>query len=49
MIEAGALSASIDGAVLIGAVLVEAIILYVVYGVVENVLGQRVINRLRNT
>jgi len=49
MIEAGALSASVDGAVLIGVVLVEAIILYGVYGVVEDVLGQRVVNRLRNT
>jgi len=29
--------------------LVEAIILYGVYGVVEDVLGQRVVNRLRNT
>jgi hypothetical protein len=48
MIETGALSASVDSAVLIAAVLVEAIILYGVYGVVENALGQRVVNRLRN-
>lgn len=49
MIEVGSLSAVIDGAVLIGAVLLEAIILYGVYGVVEDVLGQRVVNRLRTT
>ena len=49
MIEAGSLSASIDGAILIATVLAEAIILYGVYGVVEDVLGQRVVNRLRNT
>ena len=36
-------------AILIGAVLLEAIILYGVYGVVEDVLGQRVVNRLRTT
>jgi len=49
MIEAGSLSASVDGAILIGAVLLEAIVLYGVYGVVEDVLGQRVVNRLRTT
>ena len=49
MIEAGSLSAGVDGAILIGAVLLEAIILYGVYGVVEEMFGQRVVNRLRNT
>jgi len=49
MIEAGGLSAAIDGAVLIATVLAEAIILYGVYGVVEEMFGQRVVNRLRNT
>ena len=49
MIEPGSLSASVDGAILIGAVLLEAIALYGVYGVVEDVFGQRVVNRLRTT
>ncbi|ERH06783.1 MAG: hypothetical protein J07HN4v3_02407 [Halonotius sp. J07HN4] len=49
MIETGALSASVDSAALIAAVLLEAVILYGVYGVVENALGQRVVTRLRNT
>jgi len=37
----------IDAAMLIGAVLLEAAILYVGYGAVEEVFGQRVVERLR--
>jgi hypothetical protein len=48
MIETGTLAASVDSAALIAAVLLEAIVLYGVYGVVENALGQRVVTRLRN-
>lgn len=47
MSDAGTLAASLDGAILIGAVLLEAIVLYVVYGVVEQVFGHRVVERLR--
>ncbi|MDQ2074564.1 hypothetical protein RBH20_18720 [Haloarcula sp. H-GB4] len=38
---------SIDAAMLIGAVLLEAAILYVGYGAVEEIFGQRVVKRLR--
>mgnify|MGYP006875065575 FL=1 len=38
---------SVDAALLIGAVLLEAVLLYVGYGAVEQVLGNRVVKRLR--
>lgn len=37
----------IDAAMLIGAVLLEAALLYVGYGALEEALGQRVVTRLR--
>ncbi|MBX0288330.1 DUF7512 family protein [Haloarcula salinisoli] len=38
---------SVDAAVLIGAVLLEAVLLYVGYGAVEQVFGHRVVDRLK--
>ena len=38
---------SVDAAMLIGAVLLEAAILYVGYGALEQALGPRVVKRLR--
>jgi len=38
---------SVDAAMLIGVVLLEAALLYVGYGAVEEVFGQRVVERLR--
>jgi hypothetical protein len=38
---------SVDAALLIGAVLLEAVLLYVGYGAVEQVFGNRVVKRLR--
>jgi len=37
----------VDAAMLIGAVLLEAALLYVGYGAVEEAVGQRVVERLR--
>jgi len=45
---AGGLPAMVDAATLIGVVLLEAIILYVGYGAAEQVLGDRLIERLQN-
>ena len=47
MIDAGSLAASLDSAILLGIVLLEAIVLYGVYGAVEQVSGHRVVDRLR--
>ena len=38
---------SVDAAMLIGAVLLEAAILYVGYGAVEQAFGRRVVERIR--
>jgi hypothetical protein len=38
---------SVDAAMLIGAVLLEAVILYVGYGAVEQAFGHRVVEHLR--
>ena len=47
MIEVGSLGATLNAATLIGAVLLEAIVLYGAYGVVEQLLGHRIVDRLR--
>ncbi|MFC6758152.1 MULTISPECIES: DUF7512 family protein [Haloarcula] len=38
---------SVDAAVLIGVVLLEAVLLYIGYGAVEQVFGHRVVDRLK--
>ncbi|SFS10240.1 hypothetical protein SAMN05216559_3688 [Halomicrobium zhouii] len=48
MIEVGTLSPAVQAGVLIGAVLFEAMILYVGYGFVEQVVGNRLIERIEN-
>jgi len=40
-------SGSVDAAMLIGAVLLEAAILYVAYGALEQAFGHRVVKQLR--
>jgi hypothetical protein len=49
MIDIGSLSPTVEAAMLIGIVLVEALILYVGYGFAEELLGQRVIERIRGS
>jgi hypothetical protein len=39
----------VEAALLIGAVLLEAIVLYVGYGAVEQLFGQMVIERIKST
>ncbi|ELZ20716.1 DUF7512 family protein [Natrinema limicola] len=48
MIGGGSLTASVDAGMLIGAVLLEAIILYIGYGAAEQLLGEPVVNRIKN-
>ncbi|WP_324664410.1 DUF7512 family protein [Haloarcula sediminis] len=38
---------SVDAALLVGTVLLEAVLLYIGYGAVERVVGNRVVERLR--
>ena len=40
-------SGTVDAAMLIGAVLLEAALLYVGYGAIEQAFGDRVVERLR--
>ena len=51
MVDIGALasmgSGTVDAAMLIGAVLLEAALLYVGYGAIEQAFGDRVVERLR--
>lgn len=49
MIEFATLSAPTQAALLVGAVLVEAVILYVGYGAVERVAAPPVIEKIKNT
>ena len=49
MIDVTALSPAAQAGVLVGAVLVEAIILYVGYGIVEQAVGERLIDRIKST
>ena len=46
MIGSESLPASVDAGMLIGAVLLEAIVLYVGYGAVEQLFGEPVVNRI---
>lgn len=48
MIDVGSLPATIQASLLIGAVLVEAIVLYVGYGLVERAIGETVIERIKD-
>ena len=48
MIEFATLSAPTQAAVLVGVVLVEAVILYVGYGVIERVAAPPVIEAIKN-
>lgn len=48
MIEIVSLSPAAQAGVLIGAVLLEAMILYVGYGLAERLVGQRLIDRIKS-
>ena len=48
MIDFAALSQPVQAGVLVGAVLLEALVLYVGYGVVEQVAADPLIERLKN-
>lgn len=48
MIDAIGSSPAVEAVTLIGAVLVEAIVLYVGYGAVERVVGETLIERITN-
>ncbi len=48
MIGGGSLTTSVDAGMLIGAVLLEAIVLYIGYGAVEQLFGEPVVNRIKN-
>ena len=43
------LSPAAQAGVLVGAILVEAIILYVGYGIAEQVVGERLLDRIKST
>lgn len=45
----GGYPTAVEAALLIGVVLLEAIVLYVGYGAVEQVFGQMVIERIKST
>jgi hypothetical protein len=49
MIEVGTLSPAVQAGALIGAVLLEAMILYVGYGFVEQVVGNRLIEQIKSS
>jgi hypothetical protein len=49
MIEVAGLSSAAEAGLLIGAVLLEAIVLYVGYGAAEQAFGKRLIKRLKST
>lgn len=49
MIETSGYSPLVDAGILIGIVLVEAIVLYVGYGVLEEAFGQMLIERIKST
>ncbi len=46
MLSAGGLGPTVEAATLIGVVLLEAVVLYGVYGLAERVLGAAVVERL---
>ena len=48
MIGGGSLAASVDAGTLIGAVLLEAVVLYIGYGAAEQLLGDPLVERLTN-
>lgn len=48
MLAVGGYPPVVEAGLLIGIVLLEAIVLYVGYGIVEEVLGDRLIERLKN-
>lgn len=49
MIDVGSLSPAVQAGTLIGAVLLEAMILYVGYGFVEQVVGDRLVERIKTS
>jgi hypothetical protein len=49
MLSLGSYPPAVEAAALIGIVLVEAIGLYLVYGLAERAFSQRVIDRIENT
>jgi len=49
MIDVTTLSPAAQAGVLVGAVLVEAVVLYVGYGVAEQVVGERLIDRIESS
>ncbi|MFD1562349.1 hypothetical protein ACFR99_02020 [Haloarchaeobius amylolyticus] len=48
MIGGGSLAASVDAGLLIGIVLLEAIVLYIGYGAAEQMLGESLVERIKN-
>jgi len=49
MIDVGSLSPAVRAGVLIGAVLAEAMVLYVAYGLAERVGGRALIQRIKGS
>lgn len=47
MLSAGGYGPAVDAGVLIGAVLLEAVALYLVYGLAERALGDAIVRRIR--